>query len=257
MQQTKRVLSNIFSPILALGIVLSVWAIIAEAENKPLVLPQLNVIFDELGVLLAQASTYIAIGNTLLNTMEAFAVSVLLAIFLSILGVVFPPLHRILSPINTMLKATPTMAIILLSILWLDTEKCPPFIGFLIAFPLLYSLFRQSLLAVDKNLLEMAKVYKVSIFDRIKSIYIPSVLPNMIGSMQSVISLTIKVVIAGEILAYVNNTIGFEMQMANSLVETATLIAWTIAAIILSFLLELFFGLIKKTAEVKYGYLVK
>ena len=250
----KRLLQNILYPIFALLLFISVWAIIAYCENKPLVLPQIDIVFNSLFALIAKQSTWKAIAGTLIDTISAFSLSFVIALILSIISTIYPTLHKIISPINTILRATPTMAIILLSVLWLNYDKVPLFIGFLIAFPLLYSLFRESFISVDKNLLEMAKVFNVSKKDKLTNIYLPSVLPNIFANSATVISLTTKVVIAAEVLAYVSNTIGNEMQMASNMIESDILLAYTILAILLSFTLELVFTILKKLAEVKYGY---
>ncbi len=250
----KRLLKNIFYPILALLLFIAIWAIIAHVENKPLVIPQINYIFNSFFSLIQTKTAWIAVGNTLLDTISTFILSVVLALFTSIITTIFPVLHKIINPFNTILRSAPTMAVIMLSVIWLNYNKVPLFIGFLIAFPLLYSMFREALVSVDANLLEMANVYKLSKKDKITRIYIPCVLPNMLASCQTVVSLTCKVVIAAEVMAYVNNTIGFEMFIANFMVETDILLAYTILAILLSFFLEFIFAGLKKLAEVKYGY---
>lgn len=252
MKKYKKLLNFIY-PIVALALFLAVWAIFAEIEKKPLVLPQVDEVFSELFGLLDKKNTWQAIGGTLLDALYSFLLSVIFALILSTLGIVFEPFHRLLSPINTILRATPTMAVMLLSVLWLDYDDCPMFIGFLVAFPLFYALFRDNFLSIDKNLLEMAKVFKVSKADQIMNIYLPSILPNMINSMQNTISLIVKVVIASEVMSYVSHTIGFEMLISNNAVEIAKLLAWTIIAILLSFVLEIIFGIIKRLTERKFG----
>ncbi len=254
--KTKKIISNIFYPLFALGILLAIWAVISAVEKKPLVLPQLDIVFLELFSKLSTAQFWTSVGWTLLTTLEAFSLSVIFAFVFAIIGTAFEPFHKVISPICTVLRATPTMAVILLSVLWIDNKDCPLFIGFLIAFPLLYSLFRQAFISVDKDILEMAKVYKISKPQQLQSIYIPSVLPSVLNSMQSAISLTVKVVIAAEVIAYANDTIGFQMIMDKISFEVPSLLAWTLTAIILSFILEMLVGFFKWLAEVKYGYRV-
>ena len=250
----KRLLKNILYPIIALLLFIAIWAIIAYVENKPLVIPQVNYIFDSLFSLIQTKTAWIAVGNTLLDTLSAFLLSTVIALLMSILTTIFPFIHKIVNPFNTILRSAPTMAVIMLSVIWLNYNKVPIFIGFLIAFPLLYSMFREALVTVDSNLLKMSNVFNVSKKEKLINIYIPSVLPNMLASCQTVVSLTCKVVIAAEVMAYVNNTIGFEMFMANFMIETDILLAYTILAILLSFFLEFIFAILKKIAEVKYGY---
>ena len=41
-------------------------------------------------------------------------------------------------PILNLLTSTPTMAIIILALIWLDNEIVPMFVGFIMVFPILY-----------------------------------------------------------------------------------------------------------------------
>ncbi len=249
----KNAIKNLIYPLISLLLFLSVWAIISKIENKPLAMPQVDVVFNEFFHLLGLKTTWVAISGTLLNTILSFGLSMIVAFVLSVITTFFSPLHKILSPIITILRSAPTMAVILLSTLWLDNDATPVFIGFLIAFPLLYSSFRLALCSVDEKTLEMAKVFNVQKIDVLRLIYLPSVASNFISSMQSVISLTVKVVIASEVIAYASKTIGFEMIKAKIDIETATLLAYTLLAILLSFILEGIFAIINKLVRRKYG----
>ncbi|MDD4840082.1 MAG: ABC transporter permease subunit [Clostridia bacterium] len=256
-KKNKRVLLNIFYPLLALGIVLTIWTVAAEVKNKPLLLPSVQVVFGRLGEICTGSIFWRSIGSTLLRTVETFLLAFCFAFVFALIGTFWTPLHRVLSPIITALRAAPTMAIILLSTLWLDYNESPLLIGFLIAFPLLYSAIYSAFTGVDKRLLEMAKVYNVSKANQALSIYLPSVLPYILDSTKSVISLTVKVVIAAEVIAQTKLSIGIEMMRSNLVFDIPTLIAWTVVAIILSFLLEILVNGIKKLVGAKYGYQAK
>ncbi|HKL94240.1 MAG TPA: ABC transporter permease subunit [Clostridia bacterium] len=257
LKKNKSVLLNIFYPLLALGVVLAIWSVAAEVTNKPLLLPSVRVVAEKFGKLLAQVSFWGSIGTTLLRTLETFLLALVIAFVFAILGTFWSQLNRVLSPIITILRAAPTMAVILLSTLWLEYDKSPILIGFLISFPLLYASIYSAFSGVDKKLLEMAKVYKISPLDKAVSIYLPSVLPSVLDSVKSIISLTLKVVIAAEVIAQTKNSIGIEMMKSNLVFDIDVLIAWTIIAVVLSFMLEFFVLGLKKIVGVKYGYNTK
>ena len=91
---------------------------------------------------------------------------------------------------------------------------------------------------VDGELLEMAKVYGVRKSDRLTGIYIPTMFPVFVDGSRSAVSLCVKVVIAAEVLAQTTRSIGVEMQRESVMFEIADLLAWTVVAIVLSFLME-------------------
>lgn len=69
--------------------------------------------------------------------------------------------------------------------------------------------------------------------------YIPAMLPEVLTAVGSNISLALKVMIASEVLAQTFESMGVAMQIQRIYLNTAGLMGWTIAAIVLSFLLEI------------------
>ena len=222
--EVKRILANILYPTAALAAVLAVWAIVSAAKDIPILIPQLDRIFAEL----------LTAGRVLGSFLLSFAFAAVLAA----VGTFFRPLHRFLSPIVTVLQSAPTMAVILLAVVWLDNSEVPLLIGFLICFPLLYNACRSAIDGVDPELVEMAKLYKLRPADKLTGVYIPSVLPAVADGARSAVSLCVKVVIAAEVLAQTKGSIGVEMQAASVMFEIARLMAWTVVAIVMSFVFE-------------------
>jgi NitT/TauT family transport system permease protein len=105
-------------------------------------------------------------------------------------------------------------------------------------FPSIYAATLGALLSADKGILEMSRVFKVSKKDIALKFYLPSGLPAVFTSMKSNISLNLKIIIASEVLANTVKSMGFEMQAAKLYLQTPLLLAWTLAAVLISFLLE-------------------
>ena len=116
----------------------------------------------------------------------------------------------------------------------------------LIVFPLLYANFYSALDGISPELVNMSKLYKVPFTTRLFKMYIPSILPAMLAGVKSSVSLNLKVTIASEVIAQTRVSMGRFMQISRVYLDTAELLAWTAAAIILSYLLEWSVELIKK-----------
>ncbi|MBO5777178.1 MAG: ABC transporter permease subunit, partial [Clostridia bacterium] len=127
----------------------------------------------------------------------------------------------------------------------------PVFVGFLIAFPLLYQGIYTAIVGVDKDLVEMAKFYKVKSRDIVFGLYAPEIAPQVFDVSKSTLSLTLKVIIASEVLTYAKDSIGIEMQKANQAFDVAVLLGWTLVAILLAFILEGIVAGFKKLWEVR------
>ncbi|MGN0795604.1 MAG: ABC transporter permease [Christensenellales bacterium] len=246
----KNIFTAVFYPLCSISLIFIIWAIAASAIGKPLLLPAPGEVLKVYFSMLGEKEIWIYGGWTLLRTLECFIISAVIAFILSILAAFAKPVHKIFSPIITILRAAPTLAVILLILIWVDYAYAPVIIGFLIAFPILYSAFYSAITGVDENLLKMGKSFKLSKKDVIRFIYIPSISKPCLDSMKSTVSLTAKVVIATEIMALTKKSIGLLMRTANLSFDTANLLALTIFAVVLSFILEGVFSLIIKITEV-------
>lgn len=247
----KNVILNTIYPLIALALVLAIWAIVAEVKNKPLILPKPDVTLKNFFMLFASKAFWVSAGYSLLRTIICFLIAFALAFVLGAIGGMLPVFAKIFAPIVSVLRAVPTLAVILIAMIWLDADGTPILIGFLVAFPILYQSVYTAIVGVDRDLVEMTKVYNVSVVDRVLHLYMPEIAPSIFDSSRSTVSLTLKVVIAAEVLAYTRDSIGHQMQTANLTYDISLLLAWTIMAIVLSFLLEgVVFGL-KKLWEVK------
>ncbi|MDR3216719.1 MAG: ATP-binding cassette domain-containing protein [Clostridiaceae bacterium] len=238
--------NNILFPLAAFGVITAVWAIASVAVDKPIIFPQADAIFREFFKLLADGAFYKAVSGTLGRALLSYVLSFAVALLFAAAGTAFKPVHKILNPLVTVLRAAPTMAIILLAVLWLDYSQSPVLIGFLISFPLLYSAIYSALSATDKDLLSMASAFKMRKIDIFTGIYMPSVTPAVFDAVKSTVSLNVKVVIAAEVIALTRGGMGLEMYKNNLLFDIPRLLAWTVAAIALSFLLEIAVTSLKK-----------
>lgn len=234
----KRVVSNIIYPTITFIVVVILWAIIAHRMDMNIILATPKETFKSLWGLLAQSRFYTAIWNTLSRSFISYGIAVLIALILSVISAIFKPINKILDPIIVLLRATPTMSIILLTLVWLNSSQGSMLIAFLISFPILYTSFYTAFVTVDSRLIDMSRVYNVGHWDLIARLYIPSSLPSILGAIKSTISLNLKVLIAAEVMSQARESMGFYMQRASVYFNTAELIAWTLVAIVLSYLLE-------------------
>ncbi|MEG1612786.1 MAG: ABC transporter permease subunit [Clostridia bacterium] len=229
---------NIFYPLISFGLFIAIWAIYSASVKIELILPSPAATFNSFFALLGLKTFWIAVGNTLLRTTISFIISFFLATFFAIIGAFCRPVHKLLEPIITILRATPTMSIILLAIIWLKSTTSPMLIAFLVVFPMCYTAIYEAIINVDGKLLEMSNVYRVKKIDIVKKFYIPSISPTLFSSAKSNISLNVKIIIAAEVLAQTRDSIGNYMQLSKIYLDTSELLAWSITAVLLSYLLE-------------------
>ncbi|MCM1306431.1 MAG: ABC transporter permease subunit [Bacteroides sp.] len=250
-KKAKSIALNIFYLLLALAIALALWAIIAKAKNNELVLPMPSAVLGRFFRLGGEVGFWQSVGWSILRTLGCFALSFVSALLFASLAGLFNPLHRVLSPIVSFLRAAPTVAVILILYAFMpEKDALSIAVGFLIAFPIMYAAFYSAITGVDRDLLKMAKLYKVRGLDKILFIYLPSIANCLFDTGRATLSLTLKVVVAAEILTNVSQSIGGKIQFANSTSEISYLLAWTLVAIVFSFVLEFCAAILKKVWEI-------
>ena len=236
--RAKKIALNIAFPVIVTAAVFLIWAIAAAAIGASLILPTPAAAVREFFAYFADGSFWRAIGNTMWRSLYSFALSFVLAFVFAVLAKRFALAKRLINPFVAFIRAVPTMSVILILIICLDSARAPAVVAVIVIFPTLYSSFYSAVESVDPKLIEMSRVYKVSAKDKLFRLYIPNMARGMFEGTASGFSLNIKLVIAAEALAQTARSIGSMMNFAKVLLETEKLFALTIAAVILSVLCE-------------------
>ncbi|MCL2631089.1 MAG: ABC transporter permease subunit [Firmicutes bacterium] len=235
-------------PIIALGLFFAVWATVSAIYGNKMILPAPREAFSQLFKLMAGGSFWLAVFGTLSRALVSFVISLTLAGILATLAYLFKPLSKVLSPLVLIARATPTMSFILLAVIWFSPNTAPMLIACLVTFPLLYASVFGAFNGIGSDIKNMAKIFNLPPLLKVKAVYIPLILPTVFTSAKSNISLTVKLMIAGEVIAQTANSMGNSMQLSRLYFNTAELMGWTIVAVGLSFLLELLVEGLRKMA---------
>ncbi|MDR3343357.1 MAG: ABC transporter permease subunit [Treponema sp.] len=166
-------------------------------------------------------------GRVLLGMVVSVPLSVLVGIAAGVDkrgGAFFRPLYAVIA-------ATPVMSVILIVFLMLGQERTPVFTAFLMVFPVMTVNTIEGVRSVDTRIQELFRIYPVSPGEKLRYVYIPAVMPFILGGLRSSLSLCWKVVVAAEVLVQPVRALGTGMQMAKAQFETPELFAWTVATI--------------------------
>ena len=230
--------------VLSLAIVIIVWFIAAAAVGVEFLLPSPLDTAKSLIALFKMPELYGGIAKTTVHAVLAFVMAFFAAGVLAVLASLNSVIERLLSPIVLIIRVAPTMSVIFLSILWIASENSPYLVGVFVLFPILYSRILSAIKAVDRDVLEMAKVYRVRKRDIVFGIYLPFVGNSVLDECPGLLSFGIKLAVSGEAVAQSGINIGSLMSSSKANLETADLIAYTVIAILLGFILEQLFKLI-------------
>lgn len=229
--------------LLSSAALIALWGI-ASLFVSDIILPSPRRVIGEFAAFLSRPQFYLALQATVRRGIEGFLLSLLIGGVLGIAAGGIPAVEDLFRPLLSVVKATPVMSIILLAFIWFRSGTVPVFAGFLMAFPVVTQNVMIGVREVPNQLLEMARIYRFSFRQRFFHIILPSITPFLLSGARSALGLTWKVVVAAEVLTVPRHGIGSSMQFAQINLDTTQVLAWTLAAILLSAASELLFDLL-------------
>ena len=213
------------------------WTIAYFAVENEYIVPSFFATIKEFGRLFANGAFYASLGRTLLRLGIAFLISLLLGISLALLSYCVKGARAFLAPIVSVLRTVPTMAVILILLIWTTPAFAPVVVTVLVLFPALYSAALSALDGVGEYEL-LAKVYRVPLKKRIVKMYLPISAPALFGQVGAILSMGLKITVSAEVLCKTYHSLGGMMSEAQSFVEMPELMALTLASVLVGFLLE-------------------
>ncbi|NLY60466.1 MAG: ABC transporter permease subunit [Clostridiales bacterium] len=220
---------------------IAIWEIASLVIGREVYLPSpLNTVRALLRLSVTSKFWY-SIAMTFIRVVAGFIISCLGGIILGIMCGLIKFLYELLNPLVIAVKSTPVMSIIIIALIWFQSGRVPVFVCFLMCFPIIWTNAVEGIRQVNRDLLQMAKVYRVNKGLIIRRIYIPSVTPYLIAGITTALGIGWKVTVAAEVLSNPKFSIGGNLYGAKVYLESSELFAWTSIVIILSFAFEYLF----------------
>lgn len=241
----KRLLINLLYPFIVLFALILLWYLCSLIVNTSLILPNPFICIKEAFKYFLKLSFYKVLLFTIIRSLVSFLLSFILAFLLVLLGLKFQKVNHILEIIIAIIRGIPTMAIILILIIWMRSSLTPIIVAFIVSLPIIYQSLKSSFKMVDTDLLEMASIYNLTKKKKVY-IYYNETLGSIFDIISSNLSLNLKLVIAAEAMALSKNAIGTLMQYDKVYLETEKLFALAIIAVILGFLIEVIVKIVKR-----------
>jgi len=137
-------------------------------------------------------------------------------------------IHDLLSVLNS----TSVFVWIVISIIWFGLSNWAPiFTTFMITLPVVASNIVEGVENVDRRLLEMGDVYRLSGRQKFTAIVVPSTLPYLVAGMKVGFGLALKVSVVAEIFG-VTSGIGYVMNYSREILATHMVFVWALVMIL-------------------------
>lgn len=224
--------------LLVLAFWLGVWAFAAWRVNLPLLLPSPALVVETLWRMLGTGDFYRSVGRSLCSVVIGILSAVVSGVLLAGVCHRVRFLRELILPLMTVIKATPVASFIVLALIWIGSARVPAFITVLIVLPVVWTNLDEGLSKIDRNLTEVAKVYRMPFGKRLRLLVFPSIRPYFLAACRTSLGLAWKAGIAAEIIARPRATIGTSINDARQYLLTEEMFAWTLVVILLSLLIE-------------------
>ena len=156
---------------------LGVWQAAAVAIGQEVFLVSPVQAIGTLVELLPQAEFWQRIGFSAGRILLSFGLGVLSSAVLAVAAEKWEWVDALLAPVMQLVKATPVASFIILALVWVSGSSLSVLISFLMVLPVLYSAVRTGIGSADRQLLEMAQVFRLPLGRRLRAVWLPAVLP--------------------------------------------------------------------------------
>ena len=215
-----------------------VWFISSLIVNNVDILPGPADTLIALTKLPCQKSFYSAIFFTFLRVIAGLFSGIIIGTSLAFICHKFSFARSVITPVISVLKAVPVAILIVLLLFTLRGSYLIVFIGFVMVMPIIFQNALAGLDSIDKDLIEVGKIFDFSLIKRLKLLVFPALRSYLAPAIITSVGLTYKSQVATEIIAYTKNSIGQYIYDANYGLNTEVAFAWTIVIIVFSIGLE-------------------
>lgn len=183
---------------------------------------------------------WISVASSLYKILVGYIGALTVGMLFAAFSYQYSLVRELLAPLMKMAQAMPVASFVILALVWIRSKNLSILISFLMACPVFYLNLYQGLVETDCKLLEMAQVYRMSVWRKGIYIYFPSLLPYLLSSATLCAGLCWKSGIAAEVIGLPNNSIGSALYDAKIFLNTSGLFAWTFVIVLISVLFEKF-----------------
>ncbi len=242
-----------FLILLGLLLVVVVWEIVAFSTSQ-LFLPEFFSTCSQLVEKLGEKTTYLALGNTLLRLVASLLGSGALGMLLGTLAGYFSSLGMILTPLMTVLRSFPTIALILLLIVFVPETAI--WVVSLVLFPMLYQASYSGARTIYQRY-EMSLLLKGKYhLSNITRIILPLSMDYVLLGWTQALGLGLKIEIMAETFTYRTDDLGLGNLINTSYqnLDYREMMAYVLICLILILVMDFLLHLAKKRLKSRDGF---
>ncbi len=225
--------------LISLGLLIAAWYVGSQLAGARL-LPDPQAVALAIVDEARSGALALNLGATLARVAAAFVIAMVLG---SAIGLVMgrsPVADRLGDPWLVVLLNLPALVIIVLAYVWIGlTEAAAILAVALNKLPIATVTVREGARSLDRALDDMAQVFRMSAWTRLRHIVLPQLAPYLAAAARSGLSLVWKIVLIVELLGRPNG-VGFEIGVAFQLFDVTRILAYALAFVAVMLAIETF-----------------
>ena len=225
------------------------WQVYASTLDVSILLPYPKDVFLALGRLFVTTESLTVIFYTVLRLLICLAISAFAGILLGVVSGFSKKFASFMSPIVTVLRTIPVIAITIILLMYFDKDHAPYAITFLMLFPIIYQGIYEGIKSIDQELIDVYRLDDNNFFTGLTHCYLPLISKDIRTAILQSLGLGLKVMVMAEYLASTENSIGKAISNAKVNFAFDEIFAWVILLIIIALFLELLVNRYKPITE--------
>ena len=241
---------NIFVKTVSVLLALAVWQLVSMLIGSEILLVSPLQVLARLFEMVGEEGFFSSVWFSFSRIGLGFFSGLLLGTALALLAGRFPVIEKLLWPYMITVKSVPVASFVVIALVWFTSSSLAVLISFLMVLPIIYTNLLEGIRSVDGKMLEMADVFRMTFFRRLKYIWIPSVRPFLLSGVRVSLGLAWKSGVAAELIGIPDGSLGEALYYSKLFLNTSDLFAWTVVIVLASVLFEkLFVILLDKVFE--------
>lgn len=220
--------------LLAAAFWLAVWQALSMAVGQPILLASPAATLARLWALIWTPDFWRSLLFTLGHILSGFALASAAGMALAMLAGRFTIVSDLLSPLLAAMRSVPVASFVIAALIWVPSRRLSVLIAFVIVLPVVYAGTLDGIRQIDPKLKEMARVFGMSRWNRLRAVELPAALPSVASALSVSIGLAWKSGVAAEVIGIPGGSVGEKLYKAKVYLATPDLFAWTLAIVLAS-----------------------
>jgi NitT/TauT family transport system permease protein len=223
--------------VVTFAVVVLAWSVIAQFYS-PAIFPGPVTLLKRMAAIYSDPASYIVVAQTLRRIFEGFVVSMIAGTAFGLLMGLKRDVEVFFDSWIMVLLTVPAVCWAFLSVLWFGISDAAPILTIvLIVLPFVIINIWEGTKAVERELLDMASVYRANRVLVLRKVLIPQLMPYVFSSLRIALSLSWKIALVAEAFGAGN---GIGQQLINWFQDTRVdmMLAWGVSFMIVMVLID-------------------